>query len=214
MNTSRIVITTIAMFGLTATTITSVAVAEEISAEERFELQIMREQHLQEKLVSAFEELGLKAVVRVSVQMDWTTEKREAIRLEPPVLISHMESSSEESSPGNAAIPNVPEEIGPRKSASTSELIENFDSPREVTESLTPSGIVRHLSVAAFIEGDLTPVYDEHGKKTGESEYHPLSREDIGSYAQFIRAAVGEGLERTYVYVIDHPFRRTRNSRR
>ena len=214
MNTPRIVIRTIAIFALTVTTITSMAVAQEVSAEERFELQVMREQHLQEKLVSAFEELGLKAVVRVSVQIDWTTKRREAIRLDAPVLISHMESLSEESFPGNAAIPNAPEAIAPRKSASTSELLENFEPPKEVTEQVTPSGIVRRLSIAAFIEGDLSPVYDEHEKKTGEFEYHPISRERINSYADFIRAAVGNGLETTRVFVIDHPLRRTRNSRR
>lgn len=214
MNTPRLVMRTIAIFALTVTTITSMAVAQEVSAEERFELQVMREQHLQEKLVSAFEELGLKAVVRVSVQIDWTTKRREAIRLDAPVLISHMESLSEESFPGNAAIPNAPEAIAPRKSASTSELLENFEPPKEVTEQVTPSGIVRRLSIAAFIEGDLSPVYDEHEKKTGEFEYHPISRERINSYADFIRAAVGNGLETTRVFVIDHPLRQTRNSRR
>ena len=214
MNTSRIVETTIAVFALTAATITSVADAQEVSAEERFELQIIREEHLEKKLVSAFESVGLKTVVRVSVQMDWTAVKREAIRLDTPVTISHMESISEEFSSGNAAIPKLPEEIAPRKSASTSELVENFEPPKEVTEQVTPSGIVRRLSIAAFIEGDLSPVYDEHGKKTGEFEYHPISRERINSYADFIHAAVGNGLETTRVFVIDHPFRRTRNSRR
>ena len=213
MNTSRIVVTAIPVFTLAATAIESAAVAEEISAEERFELQIMWEEHLEERLVSAFEVLGLKTVVRVSVQLDWTAEKREAIRLDTPVVISHLETIQEEFSPGDATASDLSKET-PGKRASTSESVRNFDAPREVTEHVTPSGIVRHLSVAAFIEGDLTPVYDEHGKKTGEFEYHRLSDERMDAYAHFIRAALGKRLDVTDLFIGDHPFRRTRNSRR
>lgn len=214
MHTSRIAATSIAVFTLAAISISSAVVAEEISAEEQFKIQTMREEHLEKRLVSAFETLGLKAVVRVSVEMDWTAEERETILLDTPVMISHLETIKEETSPGDAAAPNLPKEMTPRKRATTSELVENFDPPREVTKHVTPSGIVRYLSVAVFIEGDFTPVYDEHGKKTGEFQYHPLSRERIGTYAQFIRAAVGKRLEVADLFIGDHPFRRTRNSRR
>ena len=214
MNTSRIVATFTAVFTLAAISINSPVVAEEISAEERFELQIMWEEHLEERLVSAFEVLGLKTVVRVSVQLDWTAEKREAIRLDTPVVISHLETIKEEFSPGDATASDLSKETTPGKRAITSESVRNFDAPREVTEHVTPSGIVRHLSVAAFIEGDLRPIYDELGKKTGEFEYHPHSQERIESYAQFIRAALGKRLDVRDLFVMDHPFGRTRNSRR
>lgn len=161
---------------------------------------------------SFFKQAGINAVVRVSANMDWSTEDVQKTTLEEGQVISSMvtelTSKTGEGGPGGApgAIANVPVdslgEGGLVSDMTESELLENFEIPRTITNTSKEPGRVSKYLVTAFIEG----TWREPAEEGGERVYEELTQVKKDEYAQSIAHAVGEGTNVSDVIVIDQQF--------
>lgn len=183
----------------------------------KLEAQAELEAQREAKVRKAFQDLGVNAIIKVSVLMDWTDEERNVRQVTAGQTVSTEETSttitSTEGPPEGApgAVANIPEGLGAAGTAGSSEqtsvLTETIDPSESLTKTTVRPGVVQKFRVSAFIEGSYAPVLDENGDDTGQTEYQPLSDEDIDKYTQFIANAVGTGEEETEIVVFDHPFR-------
>lgn len=186
-------------------------------ATDQLEAQVAREKQREETVRRAFQGLGVNAIIRVSATMDWSSKEKTTKQVTDGTVLSSLDSStitsSSEGPPEGApgAIANIPEGLGaPGQTEDTSEmkeLIENFEPSESITKTASRPGTVRRFLVSAFIEGNYTPILDEDGQDTGQTEYEPLTNAQIATYTQFIANAVGEGAEATDIVVSDHPFK-------
>ena len=182
----------------------------------KLEAQAEREVQREQKVKRAFAQMGVNAIVRVSALMDWTDEEKSVRQVLPGEVVSSefTESTitSSEGPPEGApgALANIPEGLGAPgstgSSETTSETIENFEPSETLTRTLNRPGVVKKYRVSAFIEGNYVPVLDENGEDSGQTEYEPLTDEQITNYTQFILHTVGEGQLPTEVVVFDQPF--------
>jgi flagellar M-ring protein FliF len=164
---------------------------------------------------SALEEIGVKSVVRVSLDIDWATKEETKNLAEDGAVLSSMvvnaELTSTESLPEGprGATENLPgggPPGGVQTEETTKETIENFEPSLTMTKTSTPPGGVSKAYVSAFVEGVYAPAMDDEGKPTGEKEYNPRSDDELKSYQSIIARAVGGGITPEEVEVFDHPF--------
>lgn len=185
-------------------------------ASNKIEAQAELERQREMKIEQAFRRLGRNATVRVSAIMDWNREERNARQVSEGTVISSMitstTSTSAEAPPEGApgALANIPEGAAGQGALGTSsdseEIVENFEPSETVTRTMVEPGSVEQFKVAAFIEGNYEPVLNEAGEPTGETEYVPLTDEQIAQYQQFILNAVGSGQQPTEIAIYDQPF--------
>lgn len=186
-------------------------------AGDQLEAQVARESEREKKVREALEALGLRAVVRVSADMDWSGEERVSKTFTEGVPVSILETSTTtrstkappEGPPG--ATSNIPEGMGGPgsvlSSTETNELLENYENGESLVTTTRQPGSVTGFRVAAFIQGHYTTPTDESGEATGEPVYEGLTAEEISQYQGFIANAVGEGVQASDVQVYDHPFK-------
>ena len=181
-------------------------------ASSHLEARVKWEAQRAEAVESMFRGMGRKAIVRVSANLDWSTEEKQATELGEKVPISLMETTLQSnSSEGRAegapgAIANVPESTENDSSTTTtteSELVTNYEIPRTIVSTKQEPGRVEKFLVTAFIEGDYTTPAEGEGEPT----YVPLSDEKIEEFSTAIANAVGHGIDTTDVIVIDQPFK-------
>lgn len=182
-------------------------------ASSHLEAQVNWETHRAEAVESMFRKMGRQAVVRVSANLDWSSEDKQQTKLdEEGIPISEMVTSVEtnssdaraEGAPG--AVANVPDSGSPDLSETSSiesNEIRNYEVGKTITNTKQEPGRVRQFMVTAFIEGDYTTPTEEGA----ESVYVPLTDEQIDGFKTAIANAVGDGVESTDVVVIDQPFK-------
>lgn len=156
-----------------------------------------REQRIRE----AFAEIGKKAIVRVSAQVDFSKVHSRAEEVGDGAELSTLESTSElsteeslpEGAPGIFA--NQPEGTpGPTRTETvetTEQNVTNAEPSRTFTERTTDPGEIMGYRVSAWIDGSYEPVLDGEGNPTGEQQYVALTEQEIDEYKQLIANAVG-----------------------
>lgn len=174
------------------------------------------ESQREQKARRALEEMGVRAIVRVSADVNFSRERETEEIVEEGAPLSSMLSSTTlttrqslpEGPPG--AMANLPDGItdagGTETEETTEETLENFQPSTRRRETTTEPGTIQGYRVSAFIEGSYEPVLDEAGEPTGEQAYVPLDDDEIDRYQQFIAAAVGVGVTPDDITVYDHPF--------
>lgn len=172
------------------------------------------ERQREQRVLDDFEQLGLRAIVKVSAVVDFDSQTETVTKSEEGTPISSYtntaSTTSTERLPQGApgAVANIPEaEAAPGSTQNveeTEETIENFQPSSTTTETIREPGKVKRYIVSAMVEGTTATRTDEEGNEI--SEYVPLSQEDMTKYEAYIVAAVGEGETPTEVTVYDHPF--------
>jgi len=171
------------------------------------------EREREARVLESLREMGVRATVRVSAQVDFdekevTQEKAE----EGPVISSYTTSTTmtttdtpPEGAPGVMA--NIAEAAttgGTRHQEETSETIENLEpSYTRTTTKSGPGNVIKYM-VGLVVEGD----YEEERDAQGNSSktYIGLSDARKKTYSDLARMAVGEGEVETEVILHDHPF--------
>ncbi len=173
------------------------------------------ERQREEKVRRALDSMGVRAIVRVSADVDFTSGTEQITEVEEGALLSSMISESTitstqrlpEGPPG--AIANLPDQDmapgGTETEETTEEILENFEPSTRVEQIQRPPGAIQGYRVSAFIEGNRQPMLGEDGEPTGDMEYVPLDDAEIARYQDFIAAAVG--VDAGDITVYDHPFR-------
>ncbi len=163
--------------------------------------------------------LGLdKSVVRVSAALDFRQVEVTEEQFDPETQVVRSEQRSQEKVKGNdgpSGVPgtrsNVPNEESPEGSNGTKEAKRksetiNYEVNRKVSKVVEPSGTIKRLSVAVFVDGTYKEVVDEESGET-TSTYVPRSEEEMGKLAESIKKAVGFSEERgDQIEVVNYPF--------
>ncbi|MCH7960295.1 MAG: hypothetical protein IID08_09195, partial [Candidatus Hydrogenedentes bacterium] len=136
----------------------------------KLEAQAELESQREQKVKRAFDQLGVNAIIRVSVLMDWTDEEKSVREMLPGQVISSEFTESTitntegppEGAPG--ALANIPEGLGAPGSTvsneTTSNTVENFEPSETLTRTVNRPGSVKRYRVSAFIEGSYTAVLE------------------------------------------------------
>jgi len=173
------------------------------------------EKQREDRALRDLEKLGVRALVKVSALVDFTSKKVAESRAAEGTPISEFESTTTttsgesipEGAPGVMAnLPTATAQAGRvQTSEETEEVITNYQPTVTDTETVTQPGEVRQYIVSAIIEGDYETTTDEEGKEV--RQYVSLTDERKKAYENHLRAAVGEGQTPTEIVVSDHPFK-------
>lgn len=172
------------------------------------------ERQREDRVIKDFERLGIRAVVKVSADVDFDSSTETSQTSTDGAVLSTQSvtttTTSTESLPQGApgAMANLPEggvkPGGTETKENTEEVTENFEpsiSKKEITRS---PGKVKKYVVSAIIEGKTEKSTDASGSET--TQYVGLTDEQKKVYQDHIAAAVGDGETPTVVTVNDHPF--------
>lgn len=187
-------------------------------AGDKLAYQMAYEETRQKKIMEQFRAAGRRAVVNVNATFDWTSEevRQRDVREGPEIstlstktTVTDLEREAE-GAPG--ALANIPaaELAGPTTEqigilTETQEDIANYDPSETVTTTTSQPGRLQKITVAAFIEGNVVaPAAD--GETAGEPQFSDLSQQQIQSFTDLIRSAVGDGVEPTEVVVYSTQF--------
>ncbi len=174
------------------------------------------EQQRQARAQQALAELGVRAIVRVSADIDFDRVKEvQQLYTEGPAVSSWTREQSTvsgsptpEGPPGASSnLPGGGDAGAVGSETSSTDTVDNFEPSLTTTERVSEPGTVSRYRVSAFIEGSYEPEVGENGEPTGDLSYVPLSDEQIARYQDFIAAAVGVGVAAGDISVFDHPFR-------
>lgn len=172
------------------------------------------EKQREDRVLRDFERLGVRALVRVSAQVDFDQSTETVTSSEEGAPISSYTTSTTntnkealaQGAPG--AMANMPEGStapgGSENKEETTEQIQNFQPGTTETKTVREPGKIKRYIVSALIEGDVKKTKDANGNET--SEYTGLTPERKKVYEDYIRAAVGEGDTETEITVNDQPF--------
>ncbi|MFP4172785.1 MAG: flagellar basal-body MS-ring/collar protein FliF [Candidatus Hydrogenedentota bacterium] len=173
------------------------------------------ERQREEKARKALESMGVRSIIRVSADVDFSSGTEQITEVEEGALLSSMVNETTMTSTQNlpegppGAVANLPDEDmaegGTETEETTEEIVENFEPGKRVQQIQRPPGSIESYQVSAFIEGNREPELDENGEPTGDMEYVPLEDDEIERYQDFIAASVGVDAGNISVY--DHPFR-------
>lgn len=171
------------------------------------------ERERESRVLASLRDLGVRATVRVSAQVDFdekeiTEEKAE----EGPAISTYTSSTTTtstdvlpEGAPGVTA--NIAEGATPggaRHQEETTETIENLEpSYTRTTTKKAPGNVLKYL-VALVVEGDYEETQDGQGNTV--RNYVGLPEERKKTYIDLARMAVGDGDVETEVVLHDHPF--------
>jgi flagellar M-ring protein FliF len=170
----------------------------------------------QRRAEAALARMGVKSVVVVTLDIDFSSSKEteETIMKGAPIaqLTRTQTSTSKESLPEgptgvNANLPTEPGATGGTETEETTEEeIINSENSRKLVERTIEPGDVKRASVAATVEGVYTDVLDGEGNPTGEKQYQEPTSDDITQYKSMIASAVGFGVTPETVEVFDRPW--------
>jgi len=144
-----------------------------------------------------------KSVVTVAatITRKHFSEKQARVNPDEAVVVSENRSEESRSTPSAAfgGIPGTPSNVpgGEPPTASPSENgtetvtreQNKFEVSRSESETIVPMGEVTKLSVAVLVDGTYTPAAE--GGDTTEPTYAPRTAEDLQTYAQIVRSAIG-----------------------
>lgn len=182
----------------------------------RFEVIRELESQREERARRALGDVGVRATVRVSAEVDFRSVKETLSETTKGAVISSAITSSTTSSreslpegpPG--AMAQLPEGFvlpgGTTTDEETEETIENYEPSRRTTETVTHPGQVTGYRVSAIVDSAYEPALDENGNDTGRKEYVPRTDEEKEMFKSIIAAAVGVDVASDDVTVYDHPF--------
>lgn len=172
------------------------------------------ERSREERAVRDLEQLGVRALVKVSALCDFDSRTETTMTSEDGAVLSSYTTTTKttsrdalpEGAPGATA--NMPEGTSAsgalQTSDETDETIENFQPSTTETTLTRHPGAVKKYIVSAIIEGETTKSTDANGNET--TEYTGLSPEKKEMYEKYILAAVGSGEEETEITINDQPF--------
>ena len=172
------------------------------------------EKQREDRVLKDFERLGVRALVKVSAQVDFDQQTETVSSSEEGVPISTYSTTTTnankdalaQGAPG--AMANMPEGAAAPGAAEnkeeTTETIQNFQPGTTETKTVREPGKVKRYIISALIEGDVKKTKDASGNET--SEYTGLTPERKTIYEDYIRAAVGEGDTPSEITVNDQPF--------
>jgi flagellar M-ring protein FliF len=193
--------------------------AEEESARlasSKQDLILQWEREREQKILEAFQELGRKAVVRVSAKLDFSkktvVERKSSKGAELSVMETTTTLTTTESLPEGppGAFQNLPEGVpGPTATTteeSTEETLTNNEPSMLDTTTVTEPGDVVGYKVSAIIDWGHKPVVGEDGQQTGEREYAALTDDEKEQWKLIIANAVGPEVTVDDVAVFDQPF--------
>lgn len=169
---------------------------------------------LEKNAEDALREIGVRSVVRVSLDIDQsrTTERSEDVTGGTVVSSLTSESSTEniEANPEgpSGARANLPADApvpgGTGTKQTESQTLENFEPSRTTVERVRAPGDTKVVRATAIVEGRYEDEVGENGEKTGEKTYVEPTKEDLDKYRALVAAAVGVSDEN--IEVQDHPF--------
>jgi len=172
------------------------------------------ERQREERVLRDFEQMGVRALVRVSAVVDFDSTTETSRKSEDGAVVSSYTTTSSTTSkeavaqgaPGATA--NLPEgAVAPGQgetSDTTEETIENFEPSSTETKTVKSPGKVKQFLVSAIIEGETKKTQGADGKET--EEYVGLTPEKKKIYEDYIAAAVGSGETPTKITVNDQAF--------
>lgn len=161
----------------------------------------------------ALMEMGVRSVVRVSLDIDFSSEKRTVNQATEGAVVSSWTTSTTttgrelppEGAPGATA--NLPVEMpragGIQNEESIEETVENIEPSKITSETTIPAGAIKKAQVTAIVDYARRPAAGGQG---GEPEYAPRTDEELEKFRMVVAAAVGAGLTAEDVNIYDHPF--------
>ncbi|NIA14324.1 MAG: flagellar M-ring protein FliF [Nitrospiraceae bacterium] len=184
------------------------------------------EKQREDRIRKDFADLGIRAVVRVSANVDFDQQTESKTKSEDGAVLSAQtitnETKTVEALPRGAAgaTENLPEGGAAPGGATTTDLLEetteNFEPTITKTETIKSPGEVKSYAVSVILEGDTKPALDADGNPVLDAdgkprtEYVPLTQEQKTKWENHVIAAVGHGQIPTTVTISDHPFDITR----
>lgn len=183
-------------------------------ANSKREYVVALEREREQRVMQSLREMGVRATVRVSAQVDFDeSEITEELAEEGPEISTYTTSTTvttserlPEGAPGTLAnIAGDTLESGVVHSEESSESITNLEpSYTRTTTRRGPGDVIKYM-VALVVEGDYEEVADPQGGQAQRS-YTGLSEDRRKTYMDLARMAVGEGKVQTEVILHDHPF--------
>jgi len=172
------------------------------------------ERSREERAVRDLEQLGVRAVVKVSAICDFDQRTETTSKSEEGAILSSYTTTTKttskdalpEGAPGATA--NMPEGTAASAASQTNdetdETIENFQPSTTETKLVRNPGAVKKYIVSAIIEGETRKSTDAAGNET--TEYVGLTPEKKDMYEKYLLAAVGSGEEETEITINDQAF--------
>ncbi|NOZ25422.1 MAG: flagellar M-ring protein FliF [Nitrospirae bacterium] len=162
------------------------------------------ERDIEKRVVSIIEPVvgknKVKAKANVSIDFTRIEETLETYDPDGQVVRSQQKSVEQKSTGLAAGVPGVQSNLPNRGPASApasqagsrkqTETV-NYEISRTVSRIVKPTGTIKRLTIAVLVDG--TYIEDE---KTGERRYVPRTEEDLRSYEEIIKKAVGYSEER------------------
>ncbi len=166
------------------------------------------ESYLEQKAVEAFEKANVKAIVKVSAEIDFSSQKTSSQKSESGAVLSSMTTTTTTNStqslpqgpPGlTSNVPGQPVSESVLTEEEKEQTLENFEPSITKTETVVEPGEIRTVKATAWVEG----TYEPPAGGQGEPVYTPRSDEEIGKYKAMLATAVGALEEDVVVY--DYP---------
>ncbi len=177
------------------------------------------ERQREEKIRQHFSELGLRAIVAVSAEIDYDDVKEIDTTVSEGQPVSDLSSTTSITStsgppvgpPGvGANIPGAPPGMGSTGGVETTEELEetitNYQPSTKTTTRESNGFKVTKWLADVIVEGKSTPVLDADGNPTGEMTYVGLEPQVKDMYTNHILAAVGPPIKLEDVTLSDSPF--------
>jgi len=166
------------------------------------------------KAETALAKLGVKSIVRVSLDIETSTVEETSTKADKGTPVSEMitrtESTSRETLPEGPAgtLANIPEGAPGALDTTESQREEIFNYEPSITKTttVTPPGSVVKARAVAVVSGTYEPMAGPEGSKTGELQYIPRTDDQLEAYRTVVATAVGPELTPEEVSVFDHPF--------
>jgi flagellar M-ring protein FliF len=184
-------------------------------ANSKREYVVQLEREREQRLFQSLRDMGVRATVRVSAQVDFDEKETTQELAEEGVEISAYTNESiitsqeglPEGAPGTTANLAAGTESpgGMLHSEETSETITNMEPSYTRTTTRSAGGDVIKYQVALVVEGDYEETPGAEGEEPSRN-YVGLSDARRETYTDLARMAVGEGTTPTEVVLHDHPF--------
>ena len=132
-----------------------------------------------------------RAIVRVSVDMDFDIVERTEERYDPESAVARIETRTEEvyNEKDNTATAEVEASAskGKSKDKTKEKMTTNYEINRSIEKIISSTGSIKRLSVAVVVDG----MYKEPEKKSQKREYIPRSIEEKEMYKKLVMNSVG-----------------------
>ena len=169
---------------------------------------------LEKSAEEALLRLGVRSVVRVSLDIDQSSTKERTENVKTGTVMSSLTSKSSteniESLPEgpSGARANLPSDVptpgGTGTKQTDTQTLENFEPSRTTVEKVTGPGSAKVVRVAAIVEGRYRDQLDASGQTTGEKSYVERTKAELDKYRELVAATVG--VTDDSIVVQDHPF--------